>query len=100
MRTSQKGGRGGSWGVQASGAAVAVPPIVPPVSRAASGGTTASVGGQILRGLGWFLLAVLVIGAGVAGGLYLYADQSLKQVNGDSNAATAKPKKGLVLPKP
>jgi LCP family protein required for cell wall assembly len=84
MRTSKKGGRGGSWSVQTAGAAAAAPAILSPVSRYESSTSTRSVGGQILRGFGWFLLVVLVISAGVSGGLYLYAHESLGAVNGAS----------------
>jgi LCP family protein required for cell wall assembly len=99
MRTSKKGGRGGSWSVQAAGEAAA-PPLFSPVSHYESGAATRSVGRQILRGFGWFLLVVLVIGAGVAGGLYLYAHESLSVINGNSDAATSKAKGILHLPKP
>jgi LCP family protein required for cell wall assembly len=80
MRTSKKGGRSGSWGVQASGAAVA-PPLFSGVSHYQSGAPTRSVGAKILRGVGWFFLSLLVIGAGVAGGLYLYANETLDVTN-------------------
>ncbi len=100
MRTSQKGGRGGSWSVQTAGGAAA-PAILSPVSRyESSTASTRSVKGQILRGFGWFLLVVLVISAGLAGGLYLYAHESLSVINGNSNAATSKTKGILHLPKP
>lgn len=84
MRTSQKGGRGGSWGVQTSGAAVAAPPVIPAVTQYESSAKKRSVGGQLLRGFGWFLLIVLIIGAGIAGGLYLYANESLDAIRGTS----------------
>jgi LCP family protein required for cell wall assembly len=82
MRTSKKGGRGGTWGVQASGEAVAPAPLLSSVSRYQPGASTRSVGGQLLRGFGWFLLVVVVIGAGIGGGLYLYANESLNAING------------------
>jgi LCP family protein required for cell wall assembly len=85
MRTSKKGGRGGSWSVQAAGEAVAPAALLPSVTRYQSGGgSTRSVQGQILRGLGWLLLVVIVIGAGVAGGAYLYAHETLQAINGNS----------------
>jgi LCP family protein required for cell wall assembly len=39
-----------------------------------------SIGAAILRGLGWLVLALLTLVSGVAGGLYLYANESLKAV--------------------
>jgi LCP family protein required for cell wall assembly len=89
MRTSQKGGRGGSWGVTASGEAVA-PALLSPVSRYESSASTHSVKGQILRGFGWLLVVVAVIAAGVGGGLYLYAHETIGQLNGNTDPALHK----------
>jgi LCP family protein required for cell wall assembly len=90
MRTSKKGGRGGTWGAQPSGqsgAAALVSPVTHYESSAA-----ASVGGKILRGFGWFLLAVIVIGAGIAGGVYLYDQHTLQSIEatGATKRATSK----------
>ncbi|HEY2353279.1 MAG TPA: LCP family protein [Gaiellaceae bacterium] len=90
MRTSKKGGRGGSWGVVQPAGQSAAPALAAPVSVYQSGAPTRSVAGQVLRGFGWFLLVLLVIGAGVSGGLYLYAHQSLQAINGKSDPATAR----------
>ena len=60
---------------------------MPPVARYESTSSTRSVGGQLLRGFGWFLLLVLVIGAGVAGGTYLYANETVQALNGNSQPA-------------
>jgi LCP family protein required for cell wall assembly len=89
MRTSKKGGRGGSWGSPESSQAAA-PALSPAVTRYQSSPMRRSAKGQFLRGFGWFLLLILVIGAGVGGGLYLYYDQTLKALNGNTNPATRK----------
>src|SRR5262249_50683947 len=51
-----------------------------------------SVIGLILRGFGWLVLALAVIGSGVAGGLYLY-------VHGTLNAVAAKDKPTIIAEK-
>jgi len=81
MRTSKKGGRGGTWGgAQPSGNASA-PALVPAVHRYQSGASTRSAGGKVIRGVGWFLLVLVVIGAGVAGGAYLYDQHTLQEIS-------------------
>jgi LCP family protein required for cell wall assembly len=65
-----------------SGAAALVSPVTvygPSVS-------TPAVRGRILRGLGWFLVVVLVIGAGVAGGAYLYDQHTLQELNNSTGS--------------
>ena len=87
MRTSKKGGRGDSWSVQSGGQAVA-PALFPPVSRyESSTASTRSLGGQILRGFGWFLLLVLVIGAGVGGGALPLCQREPPTINGANQGA-------------
>src|SRR6478672_1844945 len=86
MRTSKKGGRGGSWSVQMAGEAGA-PALIPPVTRYSASTSTRSVGQQVLRGFGWFLIVVLVISAGIAGGLYLYGHESLQSINGNQGGS-------------
>ena len=88
MRTSKKGGRGGSWGGQQSVQAVA-PVLSPAVNRYQSSTSGRSVRKQLLRGLGWFLLVVVVIGAGIGGGAYLYYNESVNAVKAHSVAVTA-----------
>ncbi|HZS29700.1 MAG TPA: LCP family protein [Gaiellaceae bacterium] len=41
---------------------------------------------QILRGAGWFALVLVVIGAGIGGGLYLYAHESLGAISTHTRA--------------
>src|SRR5438067_1186787 len=70
MRTAKKGGRGVSWAGRENGAAQAVvapsppePAPAPAVTRYQSSPPRRSAKGGLWRGFGWFLLAVLVIGA-------------------------------------
>src|SRR3954452_1824179 len=79
MRTSKKGGRGGSWGAQAA-VESGTPALASPVRRYEASSSERSVTGQLVRGLGWFLLVVLVIGAGIAGGAYLYDQHTLQEL--------------------
>ncbi len=99
MRTSKKAGRGGSWGGVEPGQAATAP--LPAVTRYQSSAARRSVKGQLLRGFGWFLLTVLVLGAGVAGGVYLYANETIGSLNQDTNPALHKTR-GLLgqLPPP
>ncbi len=62
------------------------------MSRYQSGAPTRSVWGQIRRSLGWFLLVVVVIGAGIAGGAYLYDQHTLQEIEatGGTKIATKK----------
>ena len=88
MRTSQKVGRGGSWGGRQSVQAVAplLSPAVKPYQTSSSG---RSVRRPLARGLSWFLLVVVVISAGIGGGLYLYANESLNAIKAHSQQVTA-----------
>ena len=85
MRTSTKGGRGGSWGSRPSSPAP-TPVLAPTVTRYQSSPSRRSAKGQLARGFGWFLLVVLVIGAGIGGGFYLYARESLDAVGTHTKA--------------
>src|SRR5438552_12519973 len=91
MRTSKKGGRAGSWGRPTAGSGAPALVTAPPgaVRRyETSASASRSVRSQLLRGLGWFALVVLVIGAGVGGGLYLYFNESLNAVKAHSSQVT------------
>jgi LCP family protein required for cell wall assembly len=89
MRTSKKGGKGGSWDGQPTVQAVAAPPVSS-LNLYQLHSSNRSVRQQLLRGFGWFLLVVVVIGAGVGGGLYLYYNESISKVNGNNNPAVRK----------
>jgi LCP family protein required for cell wall assembly len=87
MRTSKKGGRGGSWGAQPAVESGA-PALATSVTLYDSRSSRRSVAGRMARGVGWLVLVIVVIGAGIAGGLYLYANESVAVINGNSNPAT------------
>jgi LCP family protein required for cell wall assembly len=84
MRTTLKRGIGQAAGLNGNGHS-AVPPLFGPMARyRGPEPPRRSVIGVILRGFGWLLLAVLVVGAGAAGGAYLYAHESLNAIGPNS----------------
>jgi LCP family protein required for cell wall assembly len=86
MRTTLKRGIGQAAGLNGNGHS-AVPPFFGPIVRYRQPDPPQrSVVGLILRGFGWLVLAAAVIGSGAAGGLYLYAHETLNAV-----AAHSKP---------
>ena len=73
MRTTLKRGIGQAAGLNGNGHS-AVPPFFGPIVRYRQPDPPRrSVIGLILRGFGWLVLAVAVVGSGAAGGRYLYA---------------------------
>ena len=81
MRTTLKRGIGQAAGLNGNGHS-ALPPIFGPIVRYRQPGPPErSLLGLILRGFGWLVLAVAVIGSGAAGGLYLYGHESLAAVS-------------------
>jgi LCP family protein required for cell wall assembly len=80
MRTTLKRGIGRPLGLD-GGRESAAPPALSPVTRYRQPEPPRrSIGVAVLRGLGWFALALLVLVSGVAGGIYLYGSESLKAV--------------------
>ena len=89
MRTTLKRGIGQAAGLNGNGHSAA-PPLFGPIARYRQPDPPRrSVIGLILRGFGWFVLALAVIGAGAAGGAYLYAHESLAQVSAHSGSLIA-----------
>ena len=81
MRTTLKRGIGQATGLNGNGHS-AVPPLFGPVTRYRQPDPPRrSVIGLVLRGFGWLLLALAVIGSGAAGGLYLYTHESLAVIS-------------------
>jgi LCP family protein required for cell wall assembly len=81
MRTTLKRGIGLAAGLNGNGHS-AVPPLFGPIARYRQPEPPRrSRVGQVLRGFGWFALAVAVIVAGAAGGLYLYGHEALGQIS-------------------
>jgi LCP family protein required for cell wall assembly len=80
MRTTLKRGIGRAGGLNGNGYST-VPPLFGPVTLyQQSEPPRRSVVGLIVRGFGWLVLALLVIASGAAGGLYLYAHESLASI--------------------
>ncbi len=81
MRTTLKRGIGRAGGPSSNGHSAA-PPLLPAVHRYRQPPPPRrSVGGMILRGLGWLALALVVVGAGIVGGLYLYGHETLSAIS-------------------
>ncbi len=86
MRTTLKRGIGQAAGLNGNGHSAA-PPLFGPIARYRQPDPPRrSVIGLILRGFGWLVLALAVVGAGAAGGAYLYAHESLAQVSAHSGS--------------
>ena len=80
MRTTLKRGIGQAAGQNGNGHSD-VPPRFGPVTRYQQPGRPRrSLIGTIMRGFGWLVLALAVIGAGIGGGAYLYYHETLNAV--------------------
>jgi LCP family protein required for cell wall assembly len=80
MRTTLKRGIGQTAGLNGNGHS-AVPPLFGPITLYRQPEPRRrSVVGLLLRGFGWLVLAAAVLGAGAAGGLYLYAHETLASI--------------------
>ena len=80
MRTTLKRGIGQADAYNGNGHSAAQPLFGPIVRYQQPGPPRRSLIGSILRGFGWLVLAVAVIGSGAAGGFYLYGHESLASV--------------------
>ena len=82
MRTTLKRGIGQAAVVNGNGHAGAPPPLFGPIVRYKQPGPPRpSAMGLVLRGFGWLVLVVAVIGAGLAGGAYLYTHETLASIS-------------------
>jgi LCP family protein required for cell wall assembly len=80
MRTTLKRGIGRAGGHNGNGHS-ALPPLFGPIARYRQPEPPRrSVIGLIVRGIGWLVLAVVVVSAGIGGGLYLYTHETLASV--------------------
>jgi LCP family protein required for cell wall assembly len=80
MRTTLKRGIGQAAGLNGNGHS-AVPPLFGPVTRyRGPEPPRRSVIGLIVRGFGWLVLAVAVVGVGAAGGFYLYGHETIAAI--------------------
>ena len=90
MRTTLKRGMGraATFNGHGNGRAVLPPPVLEPMRRyRAPEPPRRSAGRTALRALGWFLLAVVVVASGIAGGLYLYTHETLGAIGAHSKGA-------------
>jgi len=84
MRTTIKRGIGQAAGLNGNGHSGGPPLFGPVVRYRQPDPPKRSLVGLILRGFGWLVLAVAVVGAGAAGGAYLYAHETLNAVSAQS----------------
>jgi LCP family protein required for cell wall assembly len=84
-----------------NGRAVLPPPVVDPMRRYRQPPPPPSSTGRLIgKVFGWIMLALLVVGSGLAGGLYLYGHETLNAL-GPRTAAVKRAQKDLqVVPPP
>jgi LCP family protein required for cell wall assembly len=100
MRTTLKRGIGRAPGLNGNGHSV-VPPLFGPITRYRQPEPPSrSFVGLVVRGFGWFVLAVAVLASGIGGGLYLYTHESLNAVKAHTKAVVNAEKKLTPLPSP
>jgi LCP family protein required for cell wall assembly len=81
MRTTLKRGMGRAATFNGNGRAVLPPPVLEPMSRyQPPPPPRRSTGRMIGKVFGWIVLALLVVGSGLAGGLYLYGHETLNAI--------------------
>ena len=101
MRTTLKRGIGLVAGHNGNGHSAAPPLFGPIVRYRQPDPPRRSLVGLILRGFGWLALAVAVVAAGAAGGLYLYTHETLNAVAAKSHSLKLAEKNGdLKVPIP
>jgi len=91
MRTTLKRGIGRAGGLNGNGNGhSAAPPLFGPITRYRQPEPPQrSLIALVLRGFGWLVLAVAVLGAGTAGGLYLYTHESVAALNAKDKPTVA-----------
>ena len=101
MRTTLKRGMGRVATLNGNGRAVLPPPVVDPMRRYRQPPPPPRSTGRLVgKVFGWIMLALLVVGSGLAGGLYLYGHETLNAL-GPRTAAVKKAQKDLqVVPPP
>jgi LCP family protein required for cell wall assembly len=100
MRTTLKRGIGQTAGLNGNGHSAA-PPLFGPITRYRQPEPPRrSLVGLVLRGFGWLVLAVAVIGAGAAGGLYLYTHESVAALKATDKPTASAGKHLQVLASP
>jgi LCP family protein required for cell wall assembly len=95
MRTTLKRGMGRVATLNGNGRAVLPPPVVDPMRRYRQPPPPPRSTGRLIgKVFGWIMLALLVVGSGLAGGLYLYGHETLNAL-GPRTAAVKKAQKDL-----
>ncbi|MGZ4290200.1 MAG: LCP family protein [Gaiellaceae bacterium] len=90
MRTTLKRGMGRAATVNGNGRAVLPPPVIEPIRRyKAPEPPPRSTRSNAAKVFGWILLALVVVVAGLAGGLYLYGHETLNAIAPHSAAVKA-----------
>jgi LCP family protein required for cell wall assembly len=101
MRTTLKRGMGRVATLNGNGRAVLPPPVLDPMRRYRQPPPPPRSTGRLIGKIfGWIMLALLVVGSGLAGGLYLYGHETLSAL-GPRSAPVKKAQKDLqVVPPP
>ena len=103
MRTTLKRGMGRGATFNGNGRMVLPPPVLEPMRRYRQPPPPRRTIGRLLwRIFGWILLALLVVVAGIAGGLYLYGHETLNALTPHTKdtLATARDKNLISIPSP
>jgi LCP family protein required for cell wall assembly len=99
MRTTLKRGIGQAAGLNGNGHS-AVPLFGPIVRYRQPEPPRSTWLGSLLRGFGWLVLAVAVIGSGVGGGLYLYTHETLAAISTHTQQGKNAANELKVIPSP
>ncbi len=101
MRTTLKRGMGRAATLNGNGRAVLPPPVLEPMRRYQPPPPPPRSTGRVIgKVFGWIVLALLVVGSGLAGGLYLYGHETLSAL-GPRSAPVKRAQKDLqVVPPP
>ena len=95
MRTTLKRGMGRAATLNGNGRAVLPPPVLEPMRRYRQPPPPPRSTGRLIgKVFGWIMLALLVVGSGLAGGLYLYGHETLNAI-GPHTAAGEEAQKDL-----
>src|SRR5258708_29513398 len=101
MRTTLKRGIGRSAAADGNGRAVLPPDVLEPMRRYRQPPPPPRSGRRLAAKIfGWILLALLVVAAGLAGGLYLYTHETLSALAPKSQALKVTPKDLKEVPSP